>query len=301
MVPVGQPPESDFTLAQAGRFSMAFCVAAVSFNELSSSSGATAFVIESVRPPIDEVSVDGSAAIFFASSVMAGPAEPNAVTTFVANASPPAKVGGGNCFNESDVLVIEVPSAPKRTTSFLTAVVGSEAALVPRDWSDPDAVNTGVSPPQKAVNHAALCASSPPEASPTVESATELAAEDIAEPLLAAPEAGAPEDISLAAALEAALDMALTAALGAAADEAALGAAAEEAALVPGVAVPLVRTTTGDEQGRPRECSNQAAGALHSFPFHGCHDGIEFPTCVSALGPVLPSPQRSHAKHAGSN
>ena len=107
-------------------------------------------------PPIEEVRVDGSAAIFFASAVIAGPEVPKAVTTFVAKASPPSNVGGGRSFSVADVFVIEAPSAPNSTTNFLIAAAGSDAALEPRSVSELEAVSTGVKPPQNAVNQAAL-------------------------------------------------------------------------------------------------------------------------------------------------
>src|SRR3954462_3784548 len=99
-------------------------------------------------PPANDV---GSAAIFLASAVIAGPAMPNALTTLAANASPPENDGGGSLSRAAEVLVSTVPMEVNSATSFFTAAAGLDCALDPSEVSDWETCTTGARPVQKAV------------------------------------------------------------------------------------------------------------------------------------------------------
>ncbi len=247
---------------------MAFWVAVVSLSELSSSSGTTAFVNESDKPPMEETKTDGSAAILLASAVMAGPAVPNALTTFAAKASPPWNVGGGRTFRTAAVLVSEAPSARNTVTSLLIAAVGSDAAVVLSELSDPDAVTIGASPLQKAVNHTLLWASSAPEESPTVVTGAEPVADVVGDPLL---------DCWLLAADEAgALDAAAVDAAAVLRDE-----ALEAATAVP----PAVELQLAMSSAAPVRAATRLLVRFINSPSTDAMAASSSPTCVSALGP----------------
>lgn len=262
---------------------MAFWVAVVSLSELSSSSGTTAFVNESDKPPMEETKTDGSAAILLASAVMAGPAVPNALTTFAAKASPPWNVGGGRTFRTAAVLVSEAPSARNTVTSLLIAAVGSDAAVVLSELSDPDAVTIGASPLQKAVNHTLLWASSAPEESPTVVTGAEPVADVVGDPLLdcwllAADEAGALDAAAVDAAAVDALDVLR--------DEALEAATADEAALLAATAVPpAVELQLAMSSAAPVRAATRLLVRFINSPSTDAMAASSSPTCVSALGP----------------
>lgn len=109
-----QPPLAVFNFAHAGRASKAAWVCGVSFSEPRSCNGPSAVVMVVDRPDRAVEKDDGSfvtsmAFSFAALAVKTGPAVCSAVTTLLAKAGPPLKVGGARSFNFAAVSVNDRP------------------------------------------------------------------------------------------------------------------------------------------------------------------------------------------------